>query len=88
MFVILRSNIEISSRRAFMVLVALHGCMTAWFHRDTAKSISKNISKFYSLNHHLESHLHKKYFLYLVTFQQLVYFYAHSKEPFSFSIFD
>ena len=37
------------------------------------QSIFKSFSKFYSLNHHLESHLHKNYFLYIFTLQQLFY---------------
>jgi hypothetical protein len=38
------------------------------------KSISKSLSKFYSINHHLESHLHENHFLYIFTFQQFFLF--------------
>jgi hypothetical protein len=52
------------------------------------KSTFKSLSKFYSLNHHLEIHLHKNCFLYFLFSNSFSISYVHSREPFSSFIFD
>jgi hypothetical protein len=52
----------------------------------TGKSISKSLSKFHSLNYHLESYLHKNTFYIFSIFNNLSISCLYYRESFTFSI--
>ena len=57
----------------YQVSIASCGLSEMHHHWLKCKRIFKSLSKFHSLNHHLESHVHKNRPLYIFTLQQFLY---------------